>query len=140
MLFRSCLQKYYQIYKFGFFLLLEYKVHSLPHMINIVGIIEKATSDSLILLDELCSGTDPQEGANLAISILEELNQKKSLNIITTHYSEIKNYAIVTDNFENASSEFDVENMKPTYKILMGVPGRSNAFAISKRLGLNERI
>lgn len=110
------------------------------HMINIVGIIEKATSDSLILLDELCSGTDPQEGANLAISILEELNQKKSLNIITTHYSEIKNYAIVTDNFENASSEFDVENMKPTYKILMGVPGRSNAFAISKRLGLNERI
>lgn len=110
------------------------------HMINIVDMMNKSTCNSLILLDELCSGTDPQEGANLAISILEELNNRKSLNVITTHYSEIKNYAIVTNNFENASSEFDVENMKPTYKILMGVPGRSNAFAISKRLGLNEKI
>ena len=110
------------------------------HMINIVGIIKKATSESLILLDELCSGTDPQEGANLAISILEELNNRKSLNVITTHYSEIKNYAIVTNNFENASSEFDVENMRPTYKILMGVPGRSNAFAISEKLGLEKTI
>lgn len=110
------------------------------HMINIVDMMKKSTSDSLILLDELCSGTDPQEGANLAISILEELNNRKSLNVITTHYSEIKNYAIVTNNFENASSEFDVENMKPTYKILMGVPGRSNAFAISKRLGLSDEI
>lgn len=110
------------------------------HMINIVDMMKKSTENSLILLDELCSGTDPQEGANLAISILEELNAKNSLNVITTHYSEIKNYAIVTDNFENASSEFDVENMKPTYKILMGVPGRSNAFAISKRLGLEEHI
>lgn len=110
------------------------------HMINIVDVMKKSTKNSLILLDELCSGTDPQEGANLAISILEKLNEKKSLNVITTHYSEIKNYAIVTNNFENASSEFDVENMKPTYKILMGVPGRSNAFAISKRLGLDEEI
>lgn len=110
------------------------------HMINIVDMMKKSTQNSLILLDELCSGTDPQEGANLAISILEELNAKKSLNVVTTHYSEIKNYAIVTNNFENASSEFDVENMKPTYKILMGVPGRSNAFAISKRLGLDEHI
>lgn len=110
------------------------------HMINIVDMMKKSTSDSLILLDELCSGTDPQEGANLAISILEELNAKRSLNVVTTHYSEIKNYAITTNNFENASSEFDVENMKPTYKILMGVPGRSNAFAISKRLGLDEHI
>lgn len=110
------------------------------HMINIVDMMKKSTENSLILLDELCSGTDPQEGANLAISILEELNAKNSLNVITTHYSEIKNYAIVTGNFENASSEFDVENMKPTYKILMGVPGRSNAFAISKRLGLEEHI
>ncbi len=110
------------------------------HMINIVDMMKKATENSLILLDELCSGTDPQEGANLAISILEELNARNSLNVITTHYSEIKNYAIVTDNFENASSEFDVENMKPTYKILMGVPGRSNAFAISRRLGLQEHI
>ena len=110
------------------------------HMINIVDIIKKATKDSLILLDELCSGTDPQEGANLAISILEELNNRESLNVITTHYSEIKNYAIVTNSFENASSEFDVENMRPTYKILMGVPGRSNAFAISERLGLNKEI
>lgn len=110
------------------------------HMINIVDMMKKSTENSLILLDELCSGTDPMEGANLAISILEELNAKKSLNVVTTHYSEIKNYAITTDNFENASSEFDVENMKPTYKILMGVPGRSNAFAISKRLGLEEHI
>ena len=110
------------------------------HMINIVDMMKKSTENSLILLDELCSGTDPQEGANLAISILEELNARNSLNVITTHYSEIKNYAIVTDNFENASSEFDVENMRPTYKILMGVPGRSNAFAISKRLGLEEHI
>lgn len=110
------------------------------HMINIVEMMKKSTENSLILLDELCSGTDPQEGANLAISILEELNSRKSLNVITTHYSEIKNYAIITKNFENASSEFDVENMKPTYKILMGIPGRSNAFAISKRLGLEEHI
>lgn len=110
------------------------------HMINIVDMMKKSTEKSLILLDELCSGTDPQEGANLAISILEELNQKQSINVVTTHYSEIKNYAITTDNFENASSEFDVENMKPTYKILIGVPGRSNAFAISKRLGLEEHI
>ena len=110
------------------------------HMINIVDIMKKSTENSLILLDELCSGTDPQEGANLAISILEELNNKNSLNIITTHYSEIKNYAIITDNFENASSEFDVENMRPTYKILMGIPGRSNAFAISERLGLKKSI
>ncbi len=110
------------------------------HMINIVDMMKKSTQNSLILLDELCSGTDPQEGANLAISILEELNGKQSINVVTTHYSEIKNYAITTDNFENASSEFDVENMKPTYKILMGVPGRSNAFAISKRLGLEEHI
>lgn len=110
------------------------------HMINIVDMMKKSTEKSLILLDELCSGTDPQEGANLAISILEELNGKQSINVVTTHYSEIKNYAITTDNFENASSEFDVENMKPTYKILIGVPGRSNAFAISKRLGLEEHI
>ncbi len=110
------------------------------HMINIVDMMKKSTEKSLILLDELCSGTDPAEGANLAISILEELNAKQSINVVTTHYSEIKNYAITTNNFENASSEFDVENMKPTYKILMGVPGRSNAFAISKRLGLEEHI
>ena len=110
------------------------------HMINIVDMMKKSTEKSLILLDELCSGTDPAEGANLAISILEELNSKQSINVVTTHYSEIKNYAITTNNFENASSEFDVENMRPTYKILMGVPGRSNAFAISKRLGLEEHI
>ena len=109
-------------------------------MLNIIEIYKQATSKSLILVDELGSGTDPIQGANLAISILEYFHKLGALSLATTHYQEIKNYALVTDGFENASSEFDIENLKPTYKLLVGVPGKSNAFAITKRLGMPDSI
>lgn len=110
------------------------------HMKNLIEIIDVADEHSLILLDEIGAGTDPIEGAALAISMLEELRQHYSKIAATTHYAELKSYALETGGVQNACCEFDIKTLKPTYHLLIGVPGKSNAFAISSRLGLSEHI
>lgn len=110
------------------------------HMTRIKNFLHKANKESLILMDELGAGTDPKEGAALGIAIMNKLRQRNAITIVTTHYSQLKNYAYDQDGVENASVEFDIKTLQPTYRILMGIPGGSNAFAIAQRLGIPDKI
>ena len=110
------------------------------HLKNIIHILSEATRSSLVLLDELGAGTDPQEGAALGIALIDTLREKKSITLATTHHNPIKSYALTTPHVETASMEFNVETLAPTYHLLMGIPGRSNAIYIAERYGMPSEV
>lgn len=110
------------------------------HVRNIISILERADRNSLVLLDELGAGTDPQEGAALGIAVLDTLTKEKGLTLATTHHNPVKQYALTAPGVETASMEFDAETLSPTYRMLLGVPGKSNALLIARRYGMPEKV